>query len=233
MTETLRNLHNSFKKTMPIFDIEFESLPSIDIDWRLFIMDFHPYKISKCGFRHHYEDDYNSDWDFLEIEKTILETALENISKKAVVKVVNSFPYNIHAITISPNPDFHQEETYLHNVVSQVVNRCKVLKSYGVFERGDKNNFYHVHFLIHLQNDKNVIQNIKKYLNNQNKNKKNIIMKIDKINGPVHLLKTLRYFEKDTKKNFGYFENQDARNNFYALTNSQTPLLKWNPKINI
>jgi len=235
MSDVLRDIHEELRlQPNSPYDVEFDDLPQIDIDDRLIMLNSHPYNplTKKKGYRNIDTTKYEQDWDWLEIEKTILND-LQIIRNLKVVKVVNKLSNNIFCITISPNPDLHQETSYLHRLLSQVVRGCKVVKYYGVFERGSKNDIYHTHFLIEYMNDKNIIQNLKKNLKKKNDKANNIVFKIEKVGGPTHLLKCLRYFEKDTKKNFGYFENRDGRNDFYQLTNFDPPILRLKPEIKI
>lgn len=235
MSNILRDIHEELRvQPNSPYDVEFSDLPQIDIDDRLVMLNSHPYNPlnKKKGYRNIDTTIYDEDWDWLEIDKTILND-LQIIRKLQVVKVVKKMSNNIFCITISPNPDIHQDTSYLHGLLSQVVRGCKVVKYYGVFERGSKNDIYHTHFLIEYINDKNIIQNLKKNLKKKNDKAENIIFKIEKVGGPTHLLKCLRYFEKDTKKNFGYFENRDGRNDFYQLTNFDPPILRLKPEIKI
>lgn len=235
MSDILRDIHEELRvQPNSPYDVEFSDLPQIDIDDRLVMLNSHPYNPlnKKKGYRNIDTTIYDEDWDWLEIDKTILND-LQIIRKLQVVKVVKKMSNNIFCITISPNPDIHQDTSYLHGLLSQVVRGCKVVKYYGVFERGSKNDIYHTHFLIEYINDKNIIQNLKKNLKKKNDKAENIIFKIEKVGGPTHLLKCLRYFEKDTKKNFGYFENRDGRNDFYQLTNFDPPILRLKPEIKI
>lgn len=233
MSETLRQLHEELKR-FSTYAVDFLQLPFLPIDDRLFLMDVHPHNERfKPHWIHGFISSYRDDYEFLNIEKDILDEAYRNFEKKRVVKVVKKLMNNIYCITISPNPELHQDEVYLHQVVSRVVRSCKVVKHYGVFERGSKNNLYHTHFLIEYENDKNCIQNLKKYFIKENKLKDNFIYKIEKVGGPTHLLKCLRYIESDKKKNYGYYEGQDSRKNLFELTNQKMPKLIWNLKINI
>lgn len=240
MSETLRELHEELKR-FSTYAVDFLQLPFLPIDDRLFLMDIHPHnphkkpewRLRQIYGHDEFKSNYGDDYEFLNIEKDILDEAYRNFEKKRVVKVVKKLMNNIHCITISPNPEFHQDEVYLNQVVSRVVRGCKVVKHYGVFERGSKNNLYHTHFLIEYENDKNCIQNLKKYFVKENRLKANFIYKVEKVGGPTHLLKCLRYMENDKKKNFGYFERQDSRKNLFELTNQKMPKLIWNLKINI
>lgn len=235
MSDILRDIHEELRvQPNSPYDVDFYDLPQIDIDDRLVMLNSHPYNplTKKKGYRNIDTTIFDEDWDWLEIDKTILND-LQIIRNLKVVKVVNKLSNNIFCITISPNPDLHQETSYLHGLLSQVVRGCKVVKYYGVFERGSKNDIYHTHFLIEYINDKNIIQNLKKNLKKKNDKANNIVFKIEKVGGPTHLLKCLRYFEKDTKKNFGYFENRDGRNDFYQLTNFDPPILRLKPEIKI
>lgn len=237
MSEILRELHEELRRNANSpFDCEFNDLPFISIEERIFLMDIHPHNPRyKLHWSQAFDSNYDYDWSWLQIEKSILED-FSKIQKKKVVKVVKKLTNNIHCITLSPNPELHQDKEWLHSVVRRVVNGCKVVKWYGVFERGNKNDIYHTHFLIEYENDKNQIQNLKKFFKKINTKglKEEMIYKIEKVGGPIHLLKCLRYFEKNTKKNFGYYEkDRDGRKEFYTLTNTEIPELKWNPKIKI
>jgi len=241
MSKVLRALHEELRLTAQSdYNVEFDRLPFLSIDHRWFMMDLHPHN-PRYLFHHtsSQPSEYMSDFEYLRIENDLLENweKIKNTNylkskKNMVVKVVKKLPNNIYCITISPNPQIHQDKIWLHRLLRQVVKVVKVVRFYGVFEIGKSGN-YHTHFLLEYVNDKNCIQNLRKFLNkiNQNGLKEELIYKYEKVSGPIHLLKCLRYFEKSTKNNCGYFMSQDGRKEFYTLTNTEIPELNLNPEI--
>lgn len=134
----------------------------------------------------------------------------------------------VYCITISP-PKEHEQ--CLDEVVNKIINSKSCINSYGIYERGRTSNLYHTHFFIQYK-DKDGFQNLKKFLKYKGNNKMPLkfnyehkdfkaSITIDKMGGPVHLLKSLRYFHQEDKKNEGFI---GSLNPFEEMINIKVPI---------
>lgn len=155
-------------------------------------------------------DDYFKCFQDLELTEFIITEYSNLRCVKSVKKSIGVF-----AITISP-----EKTEYPMNLVNCVkkYTQSKCVKSiYGVFEYGRTRENFHCHFVVSFTDrngKRNLIDSIKK---------KYKIYKCEEMGGPVHLLKTLRYFHKAEKLNRGFI-NRDQCSQFEDIAEGDAPV---------